>query len=300
MKNVQILLSTYNGERYLDEQIESLIAQEGVEVTILVRDDGSSDSTITKLKEWEDKGVLSWYAGENLKPARSYMDLVKNAPRSDYYAFCDQDDVWDKDKLKVAVTMLGKFDNKKPGLYFSNTRLVDSELVPIKSKMLNPKITFGSALIKNQASGCTEVLNHTLIEIIKNYDIMNISMHDSWTYKLCMALDGNVVFDEVPHIAYRQHGNNVIGGKQSIYKRYRRRIKNVITDKSRKRETEAMELINGYSSVISKENMKKIEKVVFYRKSLINKIKLLWDKDIKTNKLENNFAFVCAVLFNAL
>ena len=291
-------MSTYNGEKYLDEQIESLIAQKSVKVLILVRDDGSTDNTIAKLKKWESLGILNWYAGENLKPARSFMDLIKNAPKADYYAFCDQDDVWDKDKLKIAVTMLEKFDDKEPGLYFSNTRLVNRDLTLIKSKRHKPKITLGSALIINPVTGCTEVFNHALIEIIRKYDNMNLYMHDVWTYRLCMAIGGNIVFDEIPHIAYRQHGNNVVGGKSNIYKKYKRRVKNVLTERKRIREKDAIELIKGYSDLIPQKNLVTIKKVAFYRRSIKNKIDLLFDRDIKTNSLEHNFAFICAVLLN--
>ena len=96
-KKVLILLSTYNGERYIKEQIESLLKQENVKVSILVRDDGSTDGTINILNEYQKQGKLKWYTGENLKPAKSFMNLVENAPEYEYYAFCDQDDVWLKD-----------------------------------------------------------------------------------------------------------------------------------------------------------------------------------------------------------
>jgi rhamnosyltransferase len=294
-------MSTYNGEKYLDEQIKSLIVQEGVQVQILVRDDGSSDNTISKLKKWEHKGILSWYAGENLKPARSFMDLIKKVPKSDYYAFCDQDDVWDKDKLIWAVKKMERFDYCKPSLYFSNTRLVDSNLTPINTKKkAKPKITLGSALLINSVTGCTEVFNHALLDVLRYYENKNIYMHDGWSYRVCMAVEGNVVFDENPHISYRQHENNVVGGKSNIYKKYKRRFKNVITERSRIRENDAMELIKGYSDIISQDNMKKIKEVAFYRKNFKNKVELLFDKEIKTNSFEYNFAFVCAVLFDAL
>jgi rhamnosyltransferase len=301
MKTVQVLMSTYNGEKYLDEQIQSLILQEGVKVEILVRDDGSSDNTISKLKAWESKGVLKWYSGENIGPARSFMDLVKNAPRSDYYAFCDQDDVWDNDKLISAVKMLEKFNNKEPALYFSKTRLVDSNLKPIKSQdKSNPKITLGSALIINSATGCTEVFNHALLEVLKRYNNENIYMHDGWVYKLCLAIDGNVLFDEIAHISYRQHGNNVIGGKQSFYKKYKRRFKNLLVDRNCIRSNDARELIKGYADLIPDENLELIKRVADYKLNLKNRLKLICDKEIKTNSLEHNLAFICAVLFGVL
>ncbi|KNZ42542.1 glycosyltransferase family 2 protein [Acetobacterium bakii] len=300
MKKVQVLLSTFNGQEYLDDQIKSLILQEGVRVEILVRDDGSSDNTIPMLIEWESKGVLSWYNGDNMKPAKSFMNLIQNSPKSDYYAFCDQDDIWDKDKLKVAVSFLEKFDDKEPGLYFSNTRLVDYNLNLIKSNKHNPKITLGSALIFYCATGCTELFNHALIEVIRKHDYVKNNSHDNWIYKVCLAIGGNVVFDEIPHISYRQHGNNYTGGNISIYDIYKQRVKNLFTERSHVREQDAKELLKGYSELMHKENIDKVERVAFYRISLRNKINLLFDKDIKEDRLSFNFAFVCSVLLNAL
>ena len=229
------------------------------------------------------------------------MDLVKNAPKADFYAFCDQDDVWDSNKLNAAIKKLENFDEKEPSLYFSNTRLVDSNIVPLDTKLkVKPKITLGSALLINPVTGCTEVFNHTLLEIMKKYDNDSIYMHDGWSYRLCMAIGGNAIFDENSFISYRQHENNVVGGTSSVYKKFKRRIKNVITERNRIRETDAKELIKGYSELIPEENLRKIEKVAFYRDSPIIKLQLLFDKELKTNSLEHNFAFICAVLLDAL
>lgn len=300
MKTVQVLLSSYNGEKYIDEQIKSLIEQEGVKISILVRDDGSSDSTITKLEKWQKLGYITWYTGKNLKPALSFMDLVWNAPPADYYAFCDQDDVWDKNKLKVAIEMLEEYETDKPNLYFSRTKLVDANLNTIKaSKRKSPKITLGSALIINPATGCTEVFNHRLIEILKQYSNTQIYMHDGWIYRVAVAIGANVVFDENAYISYRQHENNVVGGNSSFYKKYKRRIKNLILERNRIREMDAMQLLLGYEHLITEHKIEQIKLITEYRKSIITKIKLITSKEIKTNNLEYNVLFVIAVLFNA-
>ena len=112
MKNVTVLMSTYNGETYLKEQIDSILAQEGIRVKLLVRDDGSKDSTQQILDDYSKRGLLEWYKGENLKSARSFMNLVDTVSLdADYYAFSDQDDFWEKDKLSRAIDMLNQFDD---------------------------------------------------------------------------------------------------------------------------------------------------------------------------------------------
>ena len=112
MKKVTILLSSFNGEAYLEEQLGSIVAQKDVQTNILVRDDGSSDHTCDILDQWQQKAVLSWYRGENIGPARSFMDLLRQAGDSCYYAFSDQDDYWLSDKLKVAVDKLELYEKR--------------------------------------------------------------------------------------------------------------------------------------------------------------------------------------------
>ncbi|MBR7166470.1 MAG: glycosyltransferase [Bacteroidaceae bacterium] len=112
---VQVLMSTYNGMQYIREQLQSIYAQQGVDLSLLVRDDGSTDGTLQLLDEEQQAGRLSWYSGKNLGPAFSFWDLLHNAPEAPYYAFCDQDDVWDADKLAVAVAaMEGDGDKSAP------------------------------------------------------------------------------------------------------------------------------------------------------------------------------------------
>lgn len=95
MKTVSVLLSTYNGEKYLREQLDSLLVQQGVDLRIIARDDGSKDTTVEILKEYAGKDTrVSFFEGKNVGPAQSFFDLIMKSPDSDYYAFCDQDDVW--------------------------------------------------------------------------------------------------------------------------------------------------------------------------------------------------------------
>lgn len=299
MKKVAVLMSTYNGERYIEQQLESLSSQVGLEIDILVRDDGSKDNTLSILRAWELKNKLIWYKGENLGPALSFMDLIRNAPQADFYAFCDQDDYWDEDKLKIAVEAIKGFGEDSPSLYFSNKRLVDENLCFIENTKQEPRITFGSALIINPVTGCTLVMNRKLLEIVRTYENRNLYMHDGWVYRVCMALNGNVYFDRTPHISYRQHRDNVIGGKSSIIKRYKRRFNNVIVDRKRIRERDACEIMKGYAHIISSDNLDLLKKIVCYRDSFSQKIKLILDSRFRTNCFEHDLSFVLAVLFDA-
>ena len=98
-------MSTYNGQKYIRQQIDSILQQTNVEVNLLVRDDGSKDDTIKILDEYKQEGKLTYYTGPNLGPQLSFLNLLNNCPKADYYAFADQDDYWEKDKLSTAVKL---------------------------------------------------------------------------------------------------------------------------------------------------------------------------------------------------
>ncbi len=110
-----VLLSTYNGEKYLAKQLDSLLEQELSPDKIIIRDDGSNDGTLSIIKDYaEQNKIIEYYCGENKGPAGSFWDLICNCEKADYYALCDQDDYWFKDKLKVAVETIEKEDNNIP------------------------------------------------------------------------------------------------------------------------------------------------------------------------------------------
>ena len=129
-EKVLVLMSTYNGEQYLQQQINSIITQKNVEVELIVRDDGSTDKTIDILKDYQQKGLLSYYAGENLKPQYSFLHLLRHAPECKYYAFADQDDVWLEDKLYSGIKEIYSFDNQ-PAIYTCQTQMTNQYLEKI-------------------------------------------------------------------------------------------------------------------------------------------------------------------------
>ena len=223
---VQILLSTYNGEKYLREQIDSLLNQSHKNIHILVRDDGSKDNTVNILKEYKSNvsSKIDIILGKNIGVIESFFELINKSDNSyDYYFFCDQDDYWEKDKVKRAIELINKENEEKIG-YCSNLKLVDKDLKFLKfaySKKLIPNIF--NCFLENIVTGCTYVCNKNLFlkikEKVRIIDSKKISMHDHYFYFLT-CLYGKLIYDENSYILYRQHGNNVIGmGKNNILKR---------------------------------------------------------------------------------
>lgn len=236
-----ILLSTYNGEKYIEEQLNSLLKQEGIELYILIRDDGSKDTTVSIIERFSENSSdsIRLLKADNLGAKASFFELLWIAEREfsefDYYAFCDQDDIWLPEKLSRAVTLLRNHNNQAlPLMYCSATQMVDAKLSPIKLWPSPPRkqLSMYNALVENVAVGCTTVLNRKALEWIAPSPPANVDkliMHDWWFY-LCISTFGHVVFDQEPHILYRQHGSNVLGGQTNNWiskwkKRFRRYIK---------------------------------------------------------------------------
>ena len=277
MKKVLILMATYNGAKYLDEQIQSLIEQKNVQVDILVRDDGSTDNTIEVLNKWKEQNKLEWYKGKHLNVQFGFYDLMERARTRDvdYLAFCDQDDVWDLDKLCIAVEKLEKLCNKSmPALYYCGQRLVDENMKFIADHKLNKYRNLRTRFVLSDIAGCTAVFNKALLYKVLEYKPTYMLMHDTWVLKVCLAVGGNVIVDPEPHMNYRQHGNNTVGlgkGIKSNLKQVRQYIEEY------KVEEQMLELKKGYGKRIVPEYKKLVyyicnyKKNIKYRKKLLNK-----------------------------
>lgn len=280
---VLILLSTYNGEKFLQEQLDSLYRQT-IPVDILVRDDGSTDNTKTILQQNADLGKLMWYTGENLKPEKSFWDLINKAPQADYYAFCDQDDVWFDDKVERAIKYLKDIPNQeRPLLYCSNVDITDAELN--STGLLCTGETyytdFAHALIYSLAPGCTMVFNSLARNEMIKYNMKNefVIMHDWLAHKI-VAMLGTVVFDKEPTMFYRQHGNNVIGAQKTKgIKALFKRIKRVLGSHANIRSNNAKSLLNVYGEQIDEERRHILDIVANYRNN--RKLKREFLKDCR-------------------
>lgn len=294
--NVYVLLSSYNGEAFIKEQIDSIIAQT-MSNQIIVRDDGSSDNTRKILDSYQEKGVLDWYSGPNLRPAKSFWDLLCKAPVSDYYSFCDQDDVWLPDKLFAAIGRMSEYSNV-PCLYFSAKRLVDKDLNLIADTKDHHRLRLGEAMINNPVTGCTMVINKALRDILISATPNIPSLHDSWIYRTCLAVGGKVIYDPNPHILYRQHGNNVVG-HVGIYRRFKTLLNVLLSAKQKSaRSNSAKELLRCYADKMTLDSKTLLTQLSSYDQSLSSKIKLLANNEMQTSSYFGRFTFILYVLFN--
>lgn len=283
---VKVLMSTYNGERYLREQLDSILKQdicEWAELTLMVRDDGSSDTTVSILEEYSKttNGQVSFYTGENLRTAGSFWNLVNTAKDCDYYAFADQDDVWFKDKLSRAVNKLEK-KGAGPLLYCSEYTAVDAELnsINIIHDELNKFTDFPHSLLFSTAPGCTFVFNEAARRELVKYDMKRFptEIHD-WLAHRIIALKGRVFFDRKPSMYYRQHGDNVIGMQSGGIKGMVRRIRQFFKgDTKLIRSRCAHSLLKIFRDELDEERREILREVAFYGKNTGYRRKFLTDK----------------------
>lgn len=302
---VKVLMSTYNGQKYLREQLDSILHQEGVGVSILVRDDGSTDETLSILSGYvENYPNIELIKGENIGFAESFMSLVYKTSEYDdidYYAFSDQDDVWLPDKLSSAVAMLETISNKEtPNLYFSTARAVDENLNFLFDTVDNNWLVISkpTSLVRYYMLGCTMVFPQNTARFLCEHKPVNkIQMHDLWINQTCVFF-GTIVYDRTPHILYRQHGGNAAGASISLMARLRRFRKSFSTYERRHfRELNAQCLLSTYFDLLPQEDRDLISIVADYRKTLNNRLRFLTSKQIYLGTKTSDLMMKIRILF---
>lgn len=282
MKKVQVLLSAYNGEHYIAEQINSIIHQSYPHISILIRDDGSSDRTMeviqSLVKTYPER--IAVIQGRNVGVVASFLELMQDSdPHADYYCFCDQDDVWLEHKVESALECLKPHD-EKAAMVFTATRLADRALQAqgIWPKPPKRQPSFYNALVQNIAVGATITVNKSARDLFVNYpgvEHNRIIMHDWWFYLIVSAM-GHVIYDSNPSMLYRQHGNNVVGGSNSVISKIRQKFRSFIKHRGKymlRRQAEEFHRVYGH--LLNKEKKSQLEMFIAPRKNVYQRVKYL-------------------------
>lgn len=304
MQKVAVLMSTYNGELFIREQIDSIISQEGVLVDLFIRDDGSKDRTLTIIQEYSKHYEnIKAFAGENIGVGGSFMDLVFSVPKTyDYYAFADQDDVWMNNKMFEAVRKISMIET--PILYASNQTLVDSQLNVIGLRFNEiPSVSYKQILCHNQLSGCTMVWNNRFHTILSDRgrqpsaNLLKIRIHDVWV-AMVAAVMGTIVFDEESYILYRQHENNVVGVRRTnLVQQWIHKFRN--PSKRNGRSRLCKEIYDKFSDYIDDYDCcSDIECYGYYQSSILKKFKLMRDSSIRKYTGESLIGYELKILMN--
>lgn len=218
---VVVLMSTYNGERFIEAQVRSILEQLPQDGRLLVRDDGSRDRTVELIHRLADARIKV-ICGVNLGFAKSFLTLLQQAPAdAEMVMFSDQDDVWFPHKIERAWRRL-KTIPAGPALYCSAQMLADEKLNPLEPTPAWPRPpSFIGALAENIVTGCTAALNPEAANLLREGGVPEqVHFHDWWMY-LVIAAFGTVVVDDEPTLLYRQHGGNLIGRGAGWWGRHR-------------------------------------------------------------------------------
>ena len=229
---IAIIMGTYNGEKYIKEQIGSILAQDYKEWKLFIFDDGSRDDTEAIVNEYIKiyPGKIYFYKNkDNYGPAGNFFNGIKEAavmlaPDAEYFCFSDQDDVWVEDKLSRSLVKIMQIEDGEPALVFSDVAITDKNLTITADsyfeaeKVDKTKISLNYLLMENKLIGGTVMVNRALVNLELKAEETGLipykkaKMHD-WWFGLLAAAFGNIGYVEGFTEYYRQHGNNVVGGE---------------------------------------------------------------------------------------
>lgn len=222
---VAILMGTMNGARFLPEQLDSIATQTHPNWILIASDDGSTDDTLKILTAYQ----ANWPAGKLIIKEGPKQGFCSNflsmacdpGIQADYYAFCDQDDVWLPPKLKIALQNISHNQEENiPYVYCGRTIYVNEKLKKIGcSPIFAFPRTFRNALIQSIAGGNTMVFNKNTKNILEKVGVVQHSAHDWWLYQLATGVGGVVFYDETPQVLYRQHKHSLVGSNDSLWVR---------------------------------------------------------------------------------
>ena len=300
---VNILMSTYNGQQFLAEQIRSIQEQSYTDWTLFIRDDGSSDNTKEILKDFERQDsrihLIDSDKSDNLGVIKSFHKLV-NHDRADYYFFSDQDDVWLPNKLELSLKEAQNYLADLPLMVYMDLKVVNQDLEimtesMVKSQSHHANTELVQELTENTVTGGVAMINHALAEMWQETD--DILMHD-WYLALLASAFGNLVFIDQPGELYRQHSDNVLGAR-TLSKRFKKWIRPhilfaVYWDLIKNSQKQARHLLQ---MPLSQSNRELIEAfVTIMDKPMLERFRILRKYGLRKNKTFHTLVFTTLIV----
>ncbi|SDT22695.1 Glycosyltransferase involved in cell wall bisynthesis [Mucilaginibacter mallensis] len=223
---ISVAMTTYNGEMYLQQQIDSIINQTYSPDEIIVSDDCSTDGTKEILKEYQAKGLIIYLTNNGKNGVvPNFKNAVKHCKKDNFIALADQDDIWLPEKLETALTQLKKIDINIPALVFSDLNVIDGDNKTINQSFFKEIVKVDpqfeqlrSLMYSNKVIGCATLFNPCM----RNYfDSMpnDVFMHDYWIALIAFTF-GQHVYINQPLIKYRRHNNNVTSANDAVYHKF--------------------------------------------------------------------------------
>lgn len=291
---IAIFMSTFNGEKYLDKQLNSIYNQKvNGEIIIYIRDDGSTDNTISIIRTWAMKMNIILYQGENLGPAKSFWRLFTTKEiMADYYAFCDQDDIWDPEKLQKGITVLQTA--KGESLWCSNCRIIDQNDNVVSDRMNDviPDFSIISQFVCGTTQGCAMLLNDKLRSCLLEKNISSVPMHDFTIITYAIAI-GKIFYDNNPTFGYRIHNENVIANEgKTFIGHMSSSINRWFSNKHRNELSSFAEnFLKDNMSYLDKKTINYLNNLFRSRKSIVCRFKIIFNPETKSLNKRAEWSF---------
>ncbi len=301
-----VVVSTYNGGSYLEQQIESIEEQTVIPDLIYIRDDGSSDNTKEIIRNLARAYPnISFALGSNVGWRKSFVEALSNCGEFDWYAFCDQDDYWLPTKIEAALDALQQAPANVPVLYAGNVTVADSDLNPSHLFNREPVDIINKdcphTLTRDEmAGGLTYVFNKHAKRLLVAFQPRGITGHDRILMLIC-KLYGRVVYDSDSHVLYRQHGGNAIGASagQAPRRTIRQKLRNLLEPDDRERQLVAGGLLalSEYGFVPNEADMSFLRLVSTLKGSLFSRLALLLRRNVGAYTFREEIKFRIKILF---
>ena len=293
--HLAILMCTYNGENFLEEQLDSIENQDYKNWTLFVNDDGSKDATLDILKRYQKKWgnkKLHIRRGPQKDFSQNFLQIICDKKiQADLYFLSDQDDVWMPHKLSHTTKKISKLDPLKPTLYCARTTYVSSDAKYIlgESDLFLRPPSFRNAIVQSIAGGNTMAFNNYLKEVIQRYPKADVVSHDWWLYILNELVGGKTFYDKESTILYRQHSRSLIGANTGFLAKLKR-LRMLINGTYRHYNSQHLMIFNKVNLFGLRQNIKIIDRFFIERDkplkiriSMINRLgiyRLTWDGHI--------------------
>lgn len=295
-------MSTYNGEKYICEQLNSILNQKNIIPYIFIRDDGSVDNTPKIISEYEKKYTNVYFINSddrrNIGIKISYLELLKFAvlfnDKIRFFSFSDQDDVWLPEKLLKSIEMLNTNNSERASLYFSDKTFVDSQLKIIYEEKQIFRKDFFALFYNSGASGCTMVFNRRLAELAIKIVPEHTELHDQWIFRLAHCVGADFYFGIQSYILYRQHENNVCGIEACRPDRHN--WNRILKKREHQLQKSLNEILYNYNDELSPEGKKYLKLIENYNTGFKAKIQLALAPEAHYRGFKKHFFWIITLL----
>jgi glycosyltransferase involved in cell wall biosynthesis len=303
---IAILMCTYNGESYLEEQLNSFYNQDYKDWTLYVSDDGSKDKTLNILKQYQKKWgakKLIIRRGPQKGFCQNFLNIICDKKiKADFYLLSDQDDVWMPHKISHSIKKLSKLDPLKPILYCSRTTYVSSDAKKIlgESDLYLKPPSFKNAIVQSLAGGNTMAFNNHLKKIAQKYPKADVVSHDWWLYILNELVGGQTFYDTESTILYRQHNKSLVGANTGFIAKLKR-LRMLMNGTYRLYNTNHLNVFNKLNVKGIKSNIELIDQFYILRdKSFKERWRMIGRLGIYRQTLEGHLALYLGAILHRL